>query len=257
MPETIDVNTIKKALLEVVKEQSNSGSMQAGSILQKVFERFSPRPDIDVQQGILTLFYDLFRNGHLAWGLNFPNTDPPFCHVTDQGRKTLAHLSRDPANPDGYLEYLHRIGNLNLIANSYIEEALTTYNSSCFKAAAVMIGSASESVILELRDEVVNEISSLSKTPSKKLMDWRIKTVLAELKIEFDAQKGMPKPLAERLDANWSAFTQQIRAARNDAGHPNSIDPVTPETVHASLLIFPELAKLGAELKVWIPGNFV
>jgi hypothetical protein len=48
MPETIDVNTIKKALLEVVKEQSNSGSMQAGSILQKVFERFSPRPDIDV-----------------------------------------------------------------------------------------------------------------------------------------------------------------------------------------------------------------
>lgn len=257
MPDSIDGNTIRKALLEVVKEQSDSGSMQSGSILQKVVERLGTRHDINIQQGILTLFHDLFRNGHLAWGLNLANPAPPFCHVTDQGRKTLAHMSRDPANPDGYLEHLRRQGNLNPIASSYLEEALTTYNSGCFKATAVMIGAASESVILELRDEVAKKITSLSKTPSKKLMDWHIKTVLAQLKIEFDAQKGVAKPLAEMLDANWSAFTQQIRTARNDAGHPNSIDPVTPETVHASLLIFPEMAKLISDLRAWVPQNFV
>jgi len=135
---------------------------------------------------------------------------------------------------------------------------LTTYNVSCFKAAAVMIGAASESVILELRDEVVNKITSLTKTPSKKLNDWRMKTVLDQLKIEFDAQKtGMPNTLAEMLDANWGAFVQQVRTARNDAGHANSINPVTPETVHASLLIFPELAKLSSDLRDWIPNNFV
>ncbi len=36
---------------------------------------------------------------------------------------------------------------------------------------------------------------------------------------------------------------------RNDASHFQSIDPVTPESVHAALLIFPDLAKLVADLE--------
>lgn len=258
MADHIDGNAIRKTLWEVVQEQCNSGSMQSGSILQKVFERFNPRPSIDIQEAILTLFYDLFRNGHLAWGLNFSNTDPPFCHVTDQGRKTLAHLSRDPANPDGYLNHLQNQGVVNPIAFSYVEEALKTYNASCFKAAAVMIGAASESLILEIRDEVVKEITRLKKPLSKKLGAWPIKTVLDQLQVELNAQKKqMGKNLAEAFDAHWGAFTQQIRTPRNNAGHPISINPVTPETVHASLLIFPELGKLSSDLRGWIPDNFV
>jgi hypothetical protein len=54
----------------------------------------------------------------------------------------------------------------------------------------------------------------------------------------------------------WPAFTQQIRTARNEAGHPTSVDPITPETVHALLLIFPELAKLGSELKSWVSQHY-
>jgi hypothetical protein len=34
-------------------------------------------------------------------------------------------------------------------------------------------------------------------------------------------------------------------------GHPVSVDPVTPDTVHASLLIFPELATLAEALFQW------
>ena len=49
---------------------------------------------------------------------------------------------------------------------------------------------------------------------------------------------------------------EQIRMARNEAGHPKSIDAVTPETVHASLLIFPELAKLCHELRSWISKSY-
>ena len=258
MPDHIDGNVIRKTLWEVVQEKYNSGSMQTGSILQEVISRFNRPPDKDVQQAILTLFYDLFRNGHLAWGSDFPNTDPPFCHVTDQGRKTLAHLSRDPANPDCYLNHLQNQGGINPIAFSYVEEALRTYNSSCFKAAAVMIGVASESLILEIRDEVVKEITRLKKPHSKKLEARPIKTVLDQIQVELNGQKRqMGKPLAEAFDAHWGAFTQQIRTSRNDAGHPISINPVTPETVHASLLIFPELGKLSSDLRGWIPNNFV
>ncbi len=61
----------------------------------------------------------------------------------------------------------------------------------------------------------------------------------------------MPRPLAESFSAYWSGLAEQIRKVRNDAGHPEAIDPVTPEAVHASLLIFPELAKLVSELEGW------
>ncbi len=51
-----------------------------------------------------------------------------------------------------------------------------------------------------------------------------------------------------RGQANWSPLALQIRSARNDAGHPLNIDPVTADSVHASLLVFPELARLAKDL---------
>ena len=42
---------------------------------------------------------------------------------------------------------------------------------------------------------------------------------------------------------------------RNDAGHPKSVDPITLEVVHGSLLIFPKLAKLGNNLKEWVKSS--
>jgi hypothetical protein len=47
-------------------------------------------------------------------------------------------------------------------------------------------------------------------------------------------------------------LTHEIRTTRNEAGHPTSIDPVTPESVHASLLLFPVLASLAGEFLKWV-----
>jgi hypothetical protein len=116
-----------------------------------------------------------------------------------------------------------------------------------------MVGAASESLILELRDELVNKIVSLGRAPAKELQTWMIKKVVDALRRDVDSHKGnMPRGLLDAFEAYWPAFVQHIRAVRNDAGHPSSIDPITPESVHAALLIFPELASLAAELKTWI-----
>ncbi len=66
----------------------------------------------------------------------------------------------------------------------------------------------------------------------------------------------MPRALFEAFEANWPAFTQQIRVARNEAGHPTSIDPVGEDAVLGSLLIFPELLKLSAKLETWITAHY-
>lgn len=258
----LDGQKIRKVLLEVVHELHSQGEgvFQTRAILDESFSRLSSYGSFD-SQALLTSFYDLFRSGHLSWGYNIHNPEPPFCHLTEQGRRTLRHLSRDPANPDGYLTHLSERAKLNPVAESYIREALETYNANCFKAAAVMVGAASESLILELRDDLVNKIVSLGRTPAKELQTWMIKKVLDAFRRDVDSRKGnMPRELLDAFEAYWPAFVQHIRTVRNDAGHPSSIDPVTPESVHAALLaallIFPELASLAAGLKTWIAGSY-
>ena len=98
-----------------------------------------------------------------------------------------------------------------------------------------MIGTAAESVILELRDALVSRLNSLSLPAPKKLLDWKIKPVLDELFVFLDSRKTtFPRKLQEDFQGYWNAFAQQIRTTRNDAGHPTSIDPVTEDSVHAS-----------------------
>jgi hypothetical protein len=254
----MDGNTIRKALLETLAEHhaKGVGYFQSTSVLNEVRRKLDVRGKED-QQAILTLFHDLFRTGQLAWGDDLANPEAPFMHWTDAGRQMLKSLSHDPANPDGYLAYLEKRGSLGEVAMSYIEEALVAYNSACFKAAAVMAGGAAESVVLQLRDKVLGHLEGAGRTPPKGLKDWQIKRVLDALKQLLDQHKAsMPSALTEAYSAYWPAFTQQIRAARNDAGHPSGLTSVTPETVHASLLVFPELAKVARDIEAWLPQAF-
>lgn len=249
---------IRRVLLEVIAEHSaRNSSLQSDTVLREVEKRLNIRYDIAIEQALLTLWHDLFQSGYLAWGYNLANPNPPHCHLTEQDRSTLQHLSRDPANPEGYHAHIRRTTFLNPIADSYLKEAVHTYNSNCFKAAAVMIGAASESVVFELRNKLQSKIQEIGKTSPKDLNDWRTKKVLDAIKKEIESKKAtIPTALFESFEAYWPAFVQQIRTSRNEAGHPSSIEPVTEEIVHASLLIFPALAKLTSELTAWIATEY-
>ena len=221
-----------------------------------VVERLGGRVDGVLDQAILTQWHDLLRTGYFAWGKNLANPNPPFFHFTDRGRRALERLSRDPGNPAGYLRHMAEVAKLNAIANSYLTEGLSCFVAGYFKAAAVMIGASAESLILELRDISVQRLSKLKTPEPKGLSDWRVKTVLDALHGLIESKKGaLPKDLREEFEAYWLAFAQQIRSTRNDAGHPSSVDPVTEEGVHASFLVFPELARLTTNLGAWITGN--
>lgn len=251
----MDGNTIRTVLLEVLSEHHSQGPgyFQTMPVLGEVRRRLNIRGAAD-EQAVLTLFHDMFRTGQLGWGYDLANPDAPFMHLTDAGQRTLRHLSHDPSNPGGYLAYLEERGSLDAVATSYIEEALVAYNSACFKAAPVMTGGAAESVALRLREKVLERLVAVGKTPPKGLKEWQIKKVLDALKNLLDQHRAtMPNALNEAYSAYWPAFTQQIRAVRNDAGHPSGLTSVTPETVHASLLVFPELVKLVRDLEDWLP----
>lgn len=246
---------IRAAMLSVIQRlmQGGGGSnLQSSGVLRETAQALGLSHGNAHEQAILTQFGELFRTGYLAWGLNFSNPNPPFFHLTEQGRATLAQLSADPGNPDGYLRRIDSVAGINPIARSYLEEGLACFVGDLNKAAAVMVGAASESLVIELRDVVVAKLNLLGKPISKDLKDWRALRILLGLRAVFDQHKNdMPAKLREEYDSYWAAFTQQIRTARNDAGHPASIDPVTQPTVHSALLIFPEILRLSSQLGVW------
>ena len=184
------------------------------------------------QEAILTCWYDLFRNGILSWGYNLSNPDPPWCHVTSHGRKVLIKISRDPSNPDGYKAFLNRKTNLDPISYSYIEEALKTYNSDCVKASSVMVGAAAERLVLNIQTFLIERMLALSVNIPKDLRGWGVKKILGAIEsVIKQRKKNIPNSLFESFEAYWPAFTHQIRTARNESGHPVSIQPVTYDSV--------------------------
>jgi len=248
---------LRSVLLQVIADLQPTdplgATLQSSSVLEEAARRADINRSQDMEQALLTQFHELFRTGYLAWGLNLANPNPPFFHLTDQGSGALERYSRDPGNPAGYLSHLTSTCALDSLSESYLREALDCYNASLVKSAAVMIGGAAESLIINLRDEIERDLLRLSKPVPKKMRDWRSRTVAVALQKFLESKKStFPRRLREDFEAYWLPFTQQIRVVRNDAGHPASIDPVTPESVHASLLIFPEFAKLQNELLDWV-----
>ena len=256
----IESTDIREAIIAVASEQrpkhQSEQSLQQSAVLEAVVKRLGRSHDREFEQAILTQWHDLFRTGVFAWGYDVNNPNPPFFHFTDLGRRALERLSRDPSNPSGYLRHLSGVTPLNPTANSYVAEGLDCFVAGHYKAAAVMIGAASESLILELRDGVSARLAQTNQQAPKGLADLRVKTVLDSLNRMLDAKKSaLPKDLRESFEAVWPAFTHHLRATRNDAGHPTSVDPVTEEAVHASLLMFPDLACLQGNLVKWIAAN--
>lgn len=253
---------VRGTLLLVIEEKQPkepmSSPLQTSSVLDATAKRLGANyGGIALEQALLTQLHDLFRTGYLAWGFNLANPDPPFFHITAQGRSLLATLSRDPGNPDGYMRHLAEKAVLGDIARSYLEEGLECYVAGLYKASAVMVGGAAEGLILELRDVLVARLGALGKAIPAQLTTWQIKTVLDSLFALLAAEKkNFLKPLRDEFESYWPAFAQQIRAARNEAGHPTSVAPVTSETVHGSLLILPELARLQNQLVDWINTGF-
>jgi hypothetical protein len=237
-------------------------TMQQGSVLQAAANelkksRAGAQPSQyltpELELALLTEWGELFRTGLVAWGLNLSNPNPPFFHLTGRGLQALANATRDPSNPFGYLRNVDAKASLNPVARSYLIEGLECYAAGFFKEGAVMVGGAAESLIVELAEIAKQRLTALGKNIPKPLNDWRVKIVTDGVRDLLENQKdALPKDLREPFEAYWPAFVQQIRSARNDAGHPTSIDPVTPDTVHASLLIFPELAQLTERLKNWM-----
>jgi len=254
----VDYLQIREYLLEIFAGTRNSDfSYQYDSDISALARMLRKDNQTFDEHAILDVWHDLFRSGFIAVGHNIRNPKLPWYHVTEKGNRSLEKVTRDPANPLGYMNHLKKRYELTPIAESYIQEAVDCYADGRFKASAVLVGAASEDSLLNLRDLTVETLERLGQNAPNGLKGWRAKKVtdaLTEIYAGYGTSMNMS--LKESFDAYWSPFIHQIRISRNDAGHPKSIQPITEESVHASLLIFPDLISLITELGRWVKSEF-
>lgn len=144
-PPPVDIRGLILSIIDKYKASPNS--LQTGVVLRDVKQRLGGIGGPEHDLAILSIWNDLFRTGYLGWGLNIDNAEPPFFHITPTGSRALLALGRDPGNPAGYLAHVRSMGTLGPVADSYLE-ALGCYCNGLHKAAAVMLGAASESIVL-------------------------------------------------------------------------------------------------------------
>lgn len=157
---------LRRTLLEIVEERERQGTLQAAGIMQDLRTKLGSGAAPDMQRAALVTWNDLFRTGLLAWGSDLSNPSPPFFHITATGRRTLQNLSRDPYNPEGYFAALSGIEKYP-IAASYVREAVSAFVMGLPRAAAVLVGAATEDLILNIRDELVTRIRTKGTPPEE------------------------------------------------------------------------------------------
>ena len=167
--------------------------------------------------------------------------------ITLKGKQFLQDQNFDVHDPDRYAQNLPPIDDVSL---AYAKEAIHCFNYNLFKASIIMIGGASESLLIHLARVIANKFTDKkldgylkSKATHINQVITRIDKICADQKIlGYDSTY---KPAVVSL-ANY------IRLFRNEYGHPTKANADFEES-YALLVCFKLYSKLIIELekKIW------
>lgn len=202
----------------------------------------------EVPESIRQLFWLFLVQGILVFGKNDINPNWPWYRVTDYGANVIKNQSASPYDPDGFLGEFAAINpKADRVVIGYLEEAVCTFNVGCFKASAVMLGCASERLILNLHETFENAIKDNHKQNQfKKSYNRTIHSKFTGLHNGLESMIGnrqLPKELHEATRSDLVSCFELIRRHRNSAGHPEFPSDIRRETIFLNLTIFPEYTK--------------
>jgi hypothetical protein len=175
-------------------------------------------------------------------------------HEWVDGQEPIPELSAE------YLTALQRMApNLDEVVREYVVEGLGSFEHDRFRAAAVMVGAASEKALYMLAEKMLDAIS----TPK-----WKVKFTTAlkrrDLTELFDQMRkvleqanNLPGRPFEVFDGGQDHLVSLIKAVqvqRNNAVHPMN-EKISDETVRLSYLAFPYALQKIEQLRDWFSKN--
>jgi hypothetical protein len=181
----------------------------------------------------------------------------PFFSITDYGKQVIEEQRPVPYDPDGYLKPLKtEVKTLDSAVLEYLAESLATFRTGNNLGSAVMLGAASEMVIIELCAAIPPVMADQSTRDrlAEKLTKGKIKD-------RINTIVGWCRNQRRHLPDTWSGEEQVedieriadlVRRRRNEAGHPQN-PPLRPtrEQMYSYLMMFPEYCKHLYVLRDW------
>lgn len=217
-----------------------------------------------VRDHVQQVMWQLLAQGVLVWGMDAgPNDKYPFYRLTDYGRGAVKQQRPQPYDPDGFLaEFDRLVVPSDPVAREYLAEAVRALNANCFKAAAVMVGAASEQLVLVLADTFRD---ALPDPDEQRTFDKDAGGPAASVSRRYNALKERLERMVEAKRLGFelastvrgelpSAF-EFIRRCRNDAGHPAIPTQTDPDTVFLHLRVFVEYARRVTALAEFFKTN--
>jgi hypothetical protein len=190
------------------------------------------------ERQFLEILFQFINQGILLQAVNSNNAGWPWLGLTQWGEQYVQGGEPDAYDPDGYLATLERDAPLDEIERRYLSQASAAFRADLPDAAAVMLGAASEHLLLQLAAALENADPSATKI--KKAIDGGpALRLLRELQRYLEPKRSqLPRALNESLDTTFGGVASVVRASRNDGGHP-ALPAVDRDTVYVLLRLFP------------------
>lgn len=200
---------------------------------------------------------ELGTAGLIVWGASALQPTLPHFQITAFGRECLQE-GRISLHDGGYVRALvARVPSLSSTARAFMEESIQAFRASCYRAADVMLGCASESVMVDLIQAFHDALpagrrQNFERDAIRPLSIARRFGAFRQRLIA--ARNHLPPDLDEDLELRLDAIFALIRKARNDSGHPN-IRTTSRATAHGNLLLFPSYCERAYGLMAYFGAN--
>lgn len=206
------------------------------------------------------IVWSLIVQGILIPGLNDSNQGWPFLSLTEYGRRCVQEDRILPHDPDGYLRDFHRdVPNADSTVVAYLTESLQCYVHGLNRAAAIMLGGASEQTVLLMIESYSDSITDPQAKQRFEASIQKTQSVFRKFEL-FERQfanvkQRMPRELTDNVDSLLKGVFDLIRNTRNDAGHPAIGASISRDSVNSHLRLFPPYYKRIRDLTVWFAAN--
>ena len=190
----------------------------------------------------------------------FPTLDDLRLEFTIRGREWVDGQEPIPELSEQYLTTLQKmVPNLDEVVREYVAEGLNSFEDDRFRAAAVMIGAASEKALYMLAEKMLDAISTPKwKQNFTKAFNRRDLTDLFDqMRKVLEQADNLPGRPFEVFDGGQHHLVSLIKAVqvqRNNAVHPMN-EKISDDTVRLSYLAFPFALQKIEQLRKWFSSN--
>jgi hypothetical protein len=212
------------------------------------------------QRLLLEIIWSLIIQGILVPGLDDHSKSWPFLRLTEYGSRCVKEDRILPHDPDGYLrEFKLEIPRADPTITEYLAESLQCFIHGLNRAAAVMLGGASEMAVILLVDSYSNSIADTARRQRFESDIQKASSIFRKYELfekQFAAIKNLlPKVLSDNVDSLLRGVFDLIRNSRNEGGHPASGTLVDRDVVYSHLRLFNPYCRRIYGLIEWFENN--